>query len=160
MRPHLPPFPVYFIHYIGRTWLSVACLHSVCRRQVRPPPPCIACAALASALASALAATSALTPPPPSPASASPRGRPSSLWLASGYHQGAGLNAGALCTRSPRQRTKQSAAAPPNSEKAKWPLNAFLCVRMLPHDVIIRVYALHMYAYKLLYIMLIYRCKV
>ena len=47
-------------------------------------------------LASALAATSALTPPPPSPASAYPRGRPSSLWLASGYHQGAGLNAGAL----------------------------------------------------------------
>ena len=90
----------------------------------------VACAALASALAAILTATSALTPPPPSPASAYPRGRPSSLWLASGYHQGAGLNAGALCTRSPRQRTKQSAAAPPNSEKAKWPLNAFLCAHV------------------------------
>ena len=50
----------------------------------------VACAALASALAVILTATSALTPPPPSPASAYPRGRPSSLWLASGYHQGAG----------------------------------------------------------------------
>ena len=40
--------------------------------------------ALASALAAILTATSALTPPPPSPASAYPRGRPSSLWLASG----------------------------------------------------------------------------
>ena len=52
----------------------------------------LASAALASALAVILTATSALTLPPPSPASAYPRGRPSSLWLASGYHQGAGLN--------------------------------------------------------------------
>ena len=52
----------------------------------------VACAALASALAVILTATSALTLPPPSSASAYPRGRPSSLWLASGHHQGAGLN--------------------------------------------------------------------
>ena len=69
----------------------------------------VACAALASALAAILTATSALTPPPPSPASAYPRGRPSSLWLASGYHQGAGLNVGALCTRcAPAHKAERS----------------------------------------------------
>ena len=103
------------------------------RRQVRPPPPCIACAAVASALASALAAilTATLLPPPPftppspSPASAYPRGRPSSLWLASGYHQGAGLRMREHCARAARQRTEQSAAASSNTEKAKWPLDEF-----------------------------------
>ena len=55
---------------------------------------------------------SALTPPPPSPASAYPRGRPSSLWLASGYHQGAGLNVGALCTRcAPAHKAERSRAS-------------------------------------------------
>ena len=77
---------------------TAAAMHRLCR-----PRFC---------LASALAATSALTPPPPSPASAYPRGRPSSLWLASGYHQGAGLNAGALCTRcAPAHKAERSRAS-------------------------------------------------
>ena len=74
--------------------------------------------ALAFALASALAAiltatsalTSALTPPSPSrPASAYPRGRLSSLWLASGYHQGAGLRMREHCARAaPAHRAERS----------------------------------------------------
>ena len=107
--------------------------------------------ALASALAAILTATSALTPPSPSPASAYPRGRPSSLWLASGYHQGAGLRMREHCARAARQRTEQSAAASSNTEKAKWPLDAFVvCV----HEVCCRMIKICMsvrfYAYKLL----------
>ena len=73
------------------------------------------------------------------------RAGPSSLWLASGYvtssDQGAGLRMREHCARAARQRTEQSAAASSNTEKAKWPLDAFVvCV----HEVccrMIKIYA-------------------
>ena len=113
---------------------------TVCRRHMPPPPSLLPSSLLPSLLPSLTFCfrchLSALTPPPPSPASAYLQGRPSSLWLASGYHQGAGLRMREHCARAARQRTEQSAAASSNTEKAKWPLDAFVvCV----HEVCCRM---------------------
>ena len=123
-----------------------------CRRHLASAALASALAfALASALAAILTATSALTPPSPSPASAYPRGRPSSLWLASGYHQGAGLRMREHCARAARQRTEQSAAASSNTEKAKWPLDAFVvcvhevCCRMIKICMSVRFMPINCY---------------
>ena len=109
----------------------------------------VACAALASALSLPFS-----LPPPPSPhlrphprrPTRYPRGRPSSLWLlvttsrARDWMQ-------EHYARAARQRTlfraQQSAAASPNTEKAKRPLDAFLCEHVAACDIC-------MYAYKTL----------
>ena len=127
----------------AHTWLSVACLDCLqapgeIAAGISLLPPWL----LPSLLPSLLPLLPFSLPPPPSPhlrphpRRPNPRGRPSSLWLASGYHQGAGLRMREHCARAARQRTEQSAAASSNTEKAKWPLDAFVvCV----HEVCCRM---------------------
>ena len=78
----------------------------------------LACAAVAFGLAYALAAILTATSPPSPHLRPHPRrptregGPPAFVWLASGYHQGAGRNAGALCTRcAPAHKAERSRAS-------------------------------------------------
>ena len=94
----------------------------------------LACAAVASALAYALAAILIATSPPSPHLRPHPRrptregGPPAFGWRLVTTRARDGMRE--HCARAARQRTKQSAAAPPNLEKAKWPLDAFLCAHV------------------------------
>ena len=108
----------------------------------------VACAAVASGLAYALAAILTATSPPSPRTSAlsHPRrptrkgGPPASGWRLVTTRARDWMQE--HYARAARQRTKRSAAASPNTEKAKWPLDAFLCahVAACPCDICMHAY--------------------